>query len=166
MKLTWPGGQTTLDRKFTCDHQHKVGYAGAVEAAVGSKVTPASQTGTGDAGAPDPQMTLAALIAALREHVKACGASHSQDGSCSSSAPQPLSLSRVVLPLMPLLASLGPASPASNGRGLELAALKVSFCGCAKLACMSCADAGSRSFVHVRHVANAQLRCTVTYHIQ
>ena len=75
--------------------------------------------------------TLAALIGALREHVKAAGGGRSGGGD---GAPLPLSTSGVVLPLLPVLATLGQAG--GDGKGLPLATLKVGICGCSTLSCM------------------------------
>lgn len=61
--------------------------------------------------------SIAAMLAALREHVKATVVSCSGDGSTSTEA-QPLSISGVVLPLLPMLATLGEGAPAGGALGL------------------------------------------------
>lgn len=97
-------------------------YAAAAATAVS-----ASDVHTGapaqEAAKQDPHSCLAALLGALREHMKAYGATHVIDGSSSSNEAQLLSLSSVVLPLLPVLATLGQVAP--SGAGLQLSTLKV-----------------------------------------
>ena len=77
--------------------------------------------------------TLVALIGALREPVKASGGGRSGGGG-GDGTQLPLSTSGVVLPLLPVLATLGQAG--GDGKGLPLATLKVGICGCITLSCM------------------------------